>query len=147
MVGGILRAVRRHWMWVVLVVVVATVGFTVARLQGMFGSDNRITARSVESLDNTSYNPKRVVFEVFGAPGATATINFLDENAQPQRVDNAALPWSRELTTNDPTMFADLRAHGGGGSIGCRITVDGTIKDERSVDAVNGYIACLDKAA
>ncbi|RWA18485.1 hypothetical protein MBRU_04515 [Mycolicibacterium brumae DSM 44177] len=133
-------------MWVVLVVVIATVGFTVARLQGMFGSDNRITARSVESLDNTTYNPKRVTFEVFGAPGATATINFLDEQAQPQRVDNAVLPWSRELTTNDPTMFADLRAHGGG-SIGCRITVDGVVKDERSVDAESGYIACLDKAA
>jgi hypothetical protein len=34
---------------------------------------------------------------------SVATINFLDENAQPQRVDNVPLPWSHTLTTDDPT--------------------------------------------
>ncbi len=57
------------------------------------------------------------------------------------------LPWSVNLTTDDPTMYADLRAQGDGDTIGCRITVNGIVKDERSSDNVNGYIACLDKTA
>jgi hypothetical protein len=98
-------------------------------------------------LENTGYNPKRVLFEVFGPAGSVASINFLDEHAQPQRVENATLPWSQLLTTDDPTLFADLRAQGDGDSIGCRITVNGVVKDERSTSNVNGYIACLDKSA
>ena len=98
-------------------------------------------------MENTNYNPKRVLLEVFGTPGSTATVNFLDEMAQPHRVDNAALPWSHELVTNDPTLFADLRAQGSGDVTGCRITVDGIVKDERTVTIVNGYTTCLDKSA
>jgi Mycobacterium membrane protein len=85
--------------------------------------------------------------EVFGSPGSTATINFMDVQAQPQRVDNAPLPWSQLLTTTDPVLFADLRAQGDGNTISCRITVDGVVKAERTSNTVNGYIACLDKSA
>jgi hypothetical protein len=98
-------------------------------------------------MENLDYNPKNVLFEVFGSPGSVATINYLDEHAQPQRVDDAPLPWSHLLTTTDPTLFADLRAQGDADTIGCRITVNGIVKDERSSNNVNGYIACLDKSA
>ncbi len=139
--------VRRRWTVIVAVLVVALVGFTVHRLHGIFGSDNQVSRPSADSLENTGYNPKRVLFEVFGSPGSIATINFLDENAQPQRVDDAPLPWSHTLTTDDPTLFADLRAQGDAADITCRITVNDIVKDERSANNVNGYIACLDKSA
>ena len=48
---------------------------------------------------------------------------------------------------DDPTLFADLRAQGDSTSITCRITVNDIVKDERSSNDVNGYIACLDKTA
>ena len=139
--------VRRRWAVIVAVVVVAIVSFTVYRLHGMFGSNNVISRPSADSLENPDYNPKRVLFEVFGPTGSVATINFLDKDAQPQRVDDVALPWSITLTTTDPTLFADLRAQGNAEPIGCRITVNGIVKDERSTSNVNGYIACLDKSA
>jgi hypothetical protein len=139
--------VRRRWTVIVAVIVVAAVGFSVYRLHGIFGSNNTVSRPSANSLENTNYNPKRVLFEVFGTPGSVATINYLDKDAQPQRVDNATLPWSQTLTTTDPTLFADLRAQGDGNTIGCRITVSGVVKDERSTNNVNGYIACLDKSA
>jgi hypothetical protein len=139
--------VRRRWTVIVAVIVVATVGFSVYRLHGIFGSNNTVSRPSADSLENTNYNPKRVLFEVFGTPGSVATINYLDKDAQPQRVDNATLPWSQTLTTTDPTLFADLRAQGDGNTISCRITVNGVVKDERSTNNVNGYIACLDKSA
>jgi hypothetical protein len=138
---------KRHWTVVVAVIVVAIVAFSVNRLHGVFGSNNVVSRPAADSLENTGYNPKRVLFEVLGSPGSTATINFLDEHAQPQRVDNAPLPWSHTLITDDPTLFADLRAQGDAATITCRITVNGIVKDERSASNVNGYIACLDKSA
>jgi hypothetical protein len=113
-IGGVLR---RRWTVIVAVLVVAVVAFTVGRLHGIFGSHNTVSRPSAESLDNSTYNPKRVLFEVFGSPGSVATINFLDEHAQPQRVDDAKLPWSHVLTTTDPTLFADLRAQGDADSL------------------------------
>lgn len=126
---------------------VALVAFAVYRLHDASGSKSAVSRPSADSLENTGYNPKRVFFEVFGSPGSVATINFLDEHAQPQRVKDAPLPWSQLLTTDDPVLFADLRAQGDGVSIGCRITVNGVVKDERSNSNVNGYVACLDKSA
>ena len=138
---------KRQWIAIVSIVVIALVAFTVNRLHGVFGSDNEVSRAGSDALENTGYNPKHVLFEVFGSPGSVATINYLDIHAQPQHVDNVPLPWSQTLTTDDPTMYADLRAQGDGDTIGCRITVNGIVKDERSTDNVNGYIACLDKSA
>jgi hypothetical protein len=134
-------------MMLVFVAVVAITGFAVYRLHGIFGSHNAVSRPSADSPENTTYNPKRVLFEVFGSPGSVATINYLDKDAQPQRVDDAMLPWSQTLTTTDPTLYADLRAQGDGTTITCRITVNGIVKDDRSSTNVNGYIACLDKTA
>jgi hypothetical protein len=138
---------KRQWIAIVSIVVIALVAFTVTRLHGVFGSDNEVSRSGSDALENTGYNPKQVLFEVFGSPGSVATINYLDIHAQPQHVDNVPLPWSQNLTTDDPTMYADLRAQGDGDTIGCRITVNGIVKDERSSNNVNGYIACLDKTA
>ena len=76
---------------IVAVFVVAIVAFTVDRLHGIFGSNYAVSRPSADSLENTGYDPKRVLFEVFGPPGSVATINFLDEQAQPQRVEHALL--------------------------------------------------------
>jgi Mycobacterium membrane protein len=51
-----------------------------------------------------------VVLEVFGPPGTVASINYLDVNAQPQRVDDTALPWSYDVTTTEPAVFANIVA-------------------------------------
>lgn len=145
--GWLWTIVQRWWTVLVAVAVVTVVAFSVFQLHGIFGSHNELTRPGNQAMDNPPFNPKRVLFEVFGSEGSTATINYLDVQAQPQRVDNAPLPWSTVLTTNDPTLFADLRALGSGSMVGCRITVDGVVKDERTVNIVNGYTTCLDKSA
>jgi hypothetical protein len=141
------QVLKRQWTVVVAVLVVALTGFCVYRLHGVFGSNNAVTRPAADALENTGYNPKRVLFEVFGSPGSVATMNYLDEQAQPQRVNDVQLPWSHMLTTNESTLYADLRAQGDGNSIGCRITVNGVVAEERFSNNVNGYIACLDKSA
>ena len=139
--------VKRGWMVLVAVVVVAVAGFSVYRLHGIFGSDQDDSAASGVSDEIIAFNPKQVVLEVFGVPGAVTTINYVVVNALPQRVDNATLPWSHTITTTDPSVFANVVAQGDGDSLGCRITVDGVVTDERSVYNVNAYTFCLDKSS
>ncbi len=80
------KFVRQRWIPIVAVLVVALVAFSVDRLHGIFGSNNEISRAGSEALENTGYNPKHVLFEVYGTPGSVATINYLDIHAQPQRV-------------------------------------------------------------
>jgi Mycobacterium membrane protein len=120
-------------------------GVSVYRLHGVFGSHNTTSSASAVSNEIVPFNPKHVVLEVFGAPGTVASINYLDVNAQPQRVDDRALPWSYAVTTTEPAVFANIVAQGDSDSIGCRI-INGAVKDERSVNTLNAYTSCLDKS-
>jgi hypothetical protein len=133
-------------MLLVAVVVVGVAAFGVDRLHGIFGSNNNTATGSGIENDITPFNPKHVIYEVFGAPGAAPTINYSDVNAQPQRVDDATLPWKYEATTTQPAVIGNLVAQGNGDSIGCRIIIDGEVKGERTVNEVSAYTFCLDKS-
>jgi Mycobacterium membrane protein len=133
-------------MLLVAAIVVAITGFAIYRLHGIFGSHNNTAANSGLSNAIVPFNPKQVVLEVFGAPGAVATINYLDVNAQPQQVKNAPLPWSFTITTTEPAVIGNVVAQGNGDTLGCRITVNGEVKDERTVNKVDAYTFCLDKS-
>src|ERR1700754_1044536 len=133
-------------MVLVAVVVVAVAGFAVYRLHGIFGSHHSTSTASGFSNEIVPFNPKHVVLEVFGPPGTVATISYLDVEAQPQRVDNATLPWSYDKTTTDPAVFVNVMAQGNSSSIGCRIIIDDVVKDERTVTTTNAYTYCLDKS-
>jgi hypothetical protein len=133
-------------MVLVAVAVVAVAGFTVYRLHGVFGAKHNTSTASGFSNEIHPFNPKRVVLEVFGPPGTVATINYLDVHAQPQRVDDTTLPWSYDTTTTDPAVFVNVMAQGDSDSIGCRIIIDGEVKDERTVNTLNAYTYCLDKS-
>jgi Mycobacterium membrane protein len=87
-----------------------------------------------------------VVLGVFGPPGMVASINYLDVNAYPQRIDDTDLPWKYEITTTDPAVIATRTAQGNGSTLGCRIIIDGEGKDERIVNEVNAYPFCLDES-
>lgn len=137
---------RQGWMVLVAVLVVVIAGFGIYRLHGIFGSHNNTSANSGLSNEIVPFNPKQVVLEVFGAPGAVATINYLDVNAQPQEVHNAPLPWSFTITTTEPAVVANVVAQGNGDTLGCRITINGEVKDQRTVNKVDAYTFCLDKS-
>jgi hypothetical protein len=137
---------RRRWMLLVAVIVVAVAGFAVYRLNGIFGSQDVTSTPSGGANEIVPFNPKHVVLEVFGAPGMTATITYLDVNAQPQRVDGAVLPWAYDTTTTQPSVFVNVAAQGDGNSIGCRIKIDDVVKDERTANTLNAYTFCLDKS-
>lgn len=137
--------VGRAWLVWVTIAIVALAGFAVYRLQGAFGPlDTTTPGGGADEI--VPFNPKQVQLEVFGAPGATATITYTDVNARPQRVDDAALPWSYEDSTITPAVVVNVQAQGDGNSLGCRVTIDGIVKVERLENAASAYVFCLDKS-
>lgn len=139
------RTLKRHWAVLVAVVVVALAGFAVYRIHGAFGTlDTATPGGGADQI--VPFNPKRVQLEVFGDPGTTATITYMDVESRPQRVDDAALPWSYDGSTTTPAVLLNLQAQGTGYTLGCRITVDGVVKVERSSDGASAYVFCLDKS-
>jgi hypothetical protein len=140
------RQLGQHWTLVVAVVVLAVGGFAVYRLHGVFASQDVTSTPSGSDSDIVPFNPKHVVMEVFGPPGTVATITYLDVDARPQRADDVMLPWAYETTTTQPAVFVNVQAQGDSDSIGCRITIDDAVKDERSVNNLNAYTFCLDKS-
>lgn len=127
--------------------VVAAAGGAVYRLHGIFGAQNDASAQGDIANEVKPFNPKRIILEVFGDPGAVATINYVDLTVSPQEIIDAPLPWSLTMVTTQPTAFTNLVAQGDGRSLGCRITVDDEVKDERVVAQVHAYTYCLVKSA
>jgi MFS family permease len=138
--------VKRAWVPLVMVVVMAIAAFTVARLHGVFGS-NMYTPDNGNADAIIQFNPKHVLLEIFGAPGTVADINYLDEQAQPQRLDAVTLPWSFEIVTTLTAVLANVIAQGNSNSIGCRITVNGVVRDQESEDSYHAQTSCLVKSA
>ena len=139
------RVLARHWTVPFAVVVIALAGFAVYRLQGAFGPlDPTTPGGAADQI--VPFNPKRVQLEVFGDPGATATITYMDVNSTPQRVDNASLPWTYEDSTTTPAVVVNIQAQGDGSTLGCRITIDDVVKVERTANSASAYVYCLDKS-
>ncbi|HZA08904.1 MmpS family transport accessory protein [Mycobacterium sp.] len=141
------RVVKRAWIPIVIAVVVAIAGFCIDRLQNVLGSHDHPSGASANSADLVPFNPKHVAYEVFGPAGTVASISYVDVNAAPQRVDDTTLPWSYTVTTTQPAFFANVVAQGDSDAIGCRIIVNGEVKDERSANGMNAQTFCLVKSA
>lgn len=137
----------RTWIPLVILVVVIVGGFTVHRISGFFGSENRPSYSDTNLENSKPFNPKHLTYEIFGPPGTVADISYFDVNSEPQRVDGAVLPWSLHITTNDAAVMGNIVAQGNSDSIGCRITVDGKVRAERVSNEVNAYTYCLVKSA
>jgi hypothetical protein len=138
---------KRVWVLLVITVLVGVAGFAVYRLHGAFGVHGATSAISGPADDIRPFNPKHVMLEVFGAAGAVADINYLDIDAAPQRVDDMRLPWTYRVATTAPAVSVNVVAQSDGDVIGCRITVNGQIKDERTVAGVHPQTFCLVKSA
>lgn len=136
-------------MWIPLVILIVAVsgGFIVSRLHGMFGSDQRPSYADTAVADTKPYDPKRLTYEVFGAPGTVATISYFDEEFNVRTVRGASIPWSLDFEIGSATAVASLVAQGDTNTIGCRILVDGEVKSEKVSNQTNAFASCVLEAA
>lgn len=138
---------QRLWIPLIILIVIGAGGFAVSRLHGVFGSEKRVTYADTRTGEAKPFNPKHLVYEVFGPPGAVASISYFDVNGDPQHVDGVPLPWSYDISTTLPALVGNIVAQGDSASIGCRILVDGEVKSEKTVHETNAFTFCLLKAA
>jgi hypothetical protein len=141
-----MKLLRRAWIPVLIVVVVLIGTFTVMRVKTFFGAPDPASMPSKPADDTKPFNPKVVKYEIFGN-GSYADINYLDLDAQPQRLDGASLPFTLTLSTTDPSVFPNIVAQGDSTDITCRITVDDVVKDVRTSTGVTAQTFCLVKSA
>jgi hypothetical protein len=144
--GRITRFLKRAWIPLILVVVLAVSALIVSRLHKVFGSQD-LNANAGAGIKIVQFNPKIVRYDVYGPAGSTANINYWDENANTHQINTAPLPWSFTVSTTLPSVSANIMVQGDGGRIGCRITVDGVVREERNSDGVNPQTFCLVKSA
>jgi Mycobacterium membrane protein len=144
--GAIARALKRAWIPLVLVVVLAFSGLIVSRLHRIFGSQD-YNANAGGSIKIVQFNPKVVVYDITGPPGATANINYWDAEANTHQVNDAPLPWSTTVSTTLPSVSANIMAQSDSSHINCKITVDGVVRDQHDSDGHNAQTFCLVKSA
>jgi len=139
------RGFKKLWIPLVLVVVLAVSGLVVYRLHGQFASQD-LNANAGSGIEIVQFNPKVMVYDVYGSPGDTALISYFDPDAKVHTI-TAALPWSVTLSTTLPTVSANLMARADGDQIGCRVTVNGIVREEQSANGIEAQTYCLVKSA
>lgn len=140
------RVLKRLWIPLVFIVVLAVSGLVVSRLHRVFGSED-LNANAGQGIEIVQFNPKVVVYEVFGPPGTTASLNYWDAEANLHQVDGVALPWSHTVSTTLPAVSANIMVQGDSDRIGCRITIDDVLRAEQHATGNNAQTFCLVKSA
>jgi hypothetical protein len=141
----VFKLLKKAWIPLLLVVVVALGAYAILRIRG---SDRHEPNLAEGSGITENFNPKHIKYEVTGS-GGTVNINYLDENGQPNLIENAPLPWSFTIVTTLPSMSANIMAQGDRdvSGLGCRVTVDDEVRDDRaSTDTFKPFIYCLVKS-
>ncbi|MCV7076425.1 MmpS family transport accessory protein [Mycobacterium szulgai] len=138
---------KRAWVPLIVIVAVAAGATAVVRLRGVFGSDAMFSSAgsSVESI--VPFNPKQVTYEVFGPSATAGSVSYLNKNAEPEQANFTTLPWTYTITTTIPAVIANVVAQGNSDTIGCRIIVNGDVRDEQSTTGHHAQTFCLVKAA
>jgi Mycobacterium membrane protein len=139
------RGLKRVWIPLVLIIVLAVSGLVVSRMHKMFASED-LNASAGKGIEIVQFNPKILVYDVYGSPGSTAQISYFDPDANVHLI-SAPLPWSVALSTTLPTVSANLMAQGDSDEIGCRVTVNGVVREEKSANGINAQTYCLVKSA
>lgn len=142
-----LAFLKRAWVPLVVVVAVVLGGIAVVRLRGVFGSDEIFTATGSSAEPLEPFHVKRVTYEVYGPSDTTGSVSYLNMNAQPEEASFTSLPWMYTVDTTVPAVIANVVAQGNSDNIGCRITVNGEVKDERTSAGHHAQTSCLVKAA
>ena len=93
----IFGVLKRLWIPLLVLVVVVAGGFTVSRLHGIFGADNRPSYADTKASDSKPFNPKQLIYEVFGPPARWRTSAISIADAEPQYIKGCSLPWTLDF--------------------------------------------------
>jgi hypothetical protein len=93
------------------------------------------------------FTPKQLTYELFGSVGDGGTLDYIDIDGHPHKVDLTTLPWSHTETTTLTVVSGSISAQVHGGQVGCRMLVDGVVRDEQSATHQDADVTCRVKSA
>ncbi len=144
---GMRAIVSRAWVPVVVASAAIVGTLAVVNLRSVFGADEIFRWDGSGSQVINSINEKQVRYEVFGSGAAAGSVSYLNRESQPAQATFTGLPWSHTMTTTSPSVIGNIVAQGDGDQIGCRITVNGAVKDEQLATGHHAQVFCLVKGA
>ena len=139
--------VSKLWLPAVVLVVIGVVSYGVNTARHLNEAITNPPATNPIPATVVEINPKNVTYEVFGSLGDGGKVTYADLNSAPIEVTLASLPWSHSETTMASSASLSLVAQVDGDSVGCRILVNGQVRDEHSVSHESAAVACTVTAA
>jgi hypothetical protein len=135
----------RVWMPLVAVVAVGVGLLGMWKVHQFSEPEPVITVNGPQAPDE--FYPKRITYEVFGSAGDGGKLVYVDVDGHPHQVDVTTLPWSHTETTTLTVASGSISVHVQGGEVGCRMLVDGVVRDEQSNNHENADVECRVKSA
>lgn len=139
------RFLSRIWMPLVAVVAVGVGLLCMYKVHQFSEPEPVITVNGPQAPEE--FNLKRITYEVFGSAGQGGKLVYVDIDGHPHEVDITSLPWSHTETTTLTVASGSISVHVHGGQVGCRMLVDGVIRDEQSGDHQDADVQCRVKSA
>ena len=93
------------------------------------------------------FNLKRLTYELSGSVGQGGMLVYLDIDGHPHQVNLTTLPWSHTETTTLTVVSGSISAQVHGGQLGCRMLVNGVVRDEQSDTHGDAHVRCMVKSA
>ena len=93
------------------------------------------------------FTPKQLTYELFGSIGDGGMLDYIDIDGHPHKVDLTTLPWSHTETTTLTVVSGSISAQVHGGQVGCRMLVNGVVRDEQSATRQDADVTCRVKSA
>lgn len=93
------------------------------------------------------FTPKQLTYELFGSIGDGGMLVYVDIDGHPHRVDLTDLPWFHTETTTLTVVSGSISAQVRGGQVGCRILVNGVVRNEQSNNNQDAHVFCIVKSA
>lgn len=144
---GNTRVLGNLWRPLVIIAVLVVVAYGVNTVRNNSEAISHPATASSIPATVVQINPKNVTYEAYGTLGGGGKLVYADLDSKPVEVRLAALPWSVSQTTMSPSATLSLVMQVDGDSAGCRILVDGKVRDEHVVSHESAAVACTVTAA
>ena len=131
---------RNSWVYPVSLFVLAAAGGSIARVRTDPIPDQAIGYVAVAPALG-EFAERTVEYEASGPRGAPVTVSYLDENAHARDIA-ATLPWRQPVRAATPALMTSLVVQSRTAGVGCRISIDGKVRDEQFSNTPAGVANC-----
>jgi hypothetical protein len=144
--GSVARtALAKFWMPLTAVIAVGVGAVGMWKVHQMSAPLPVIAVNAPQAPEQ--FTPKQLTYELFGTAGGGGILDYVDVDGHPHQVGITTLPWAHTETTTLTVVSGSVSAHVHGGDVGCRIRVNGIIRDQQSAAHQDADVTCRVKSA